>query len=140
TSNTDNFDPRKEPDLVSEDTSSEEEGELSVVEVTEQLIMDSVWVTIAEYYAIWDSKTINPYKIDGAKFNDTLSFSLYDSLAGFGWSLPLYGCNKTSEFGLRYSRWHYGTDLKLETGDPVLACFDGIVRISHYDAGYGNYV
>lgn len=135
------FEPRKELNLVSEDTSSAEEGELSIVEVSEQLRMDSVWVTIAEYFSIWDSRTINPYKIDGAKFSDTINIVLYDSLSGFGWSMPLMGCNKSSEFGMRHSRWHYGTDLTLNIGDPVLAAFDGIVRIAHYDAGgYGNYV
>ena len=136
-----NFDPRQELNMVSEDTNTLDEGELSVVEVSEQLKMDSVWVTIAEYFAIWDSRTINPYKIDGAKFSDTIRIHLYDSLAGFGWSMPLTGCHITSEFGMRHSRWHYGTDLKLMTGDPVMAAFDGIVRIAHYDAGgYGNYV
>lgn len=136
-----NFDPRRDLTIVNEDTSSASEGELSVVEVSEQLRIDSVWITIAEYYAIWDSRTVNPYKIDGAKFKDTLDIALYDSLAGFGWSMPLSGCNITSEFGMRHSRWHYGTDLKLQTGDPVLACFDGIVRIAKYDRnGYGNYV
>lgn len=136
-----NFDPRRDLTIVDEDTSSASEGELSVVEVSEQLKIDSVWVTYAEYYAIWDSRTVNPYKIDGAKFNDTLNMTLYDSLAGFNWSMPLTGCNITSEFGMRHSRWHYGTDLKLNIGDPVLACFDGIVRIAQFDrGGYGNYI
>jgi len=136
-----NFDPRRDLNIVNEDTSSASDGELSVVEVAEQLNVDSVWITIAEYYAIWDSRTVNPYKIDGAKFSDTLNMTLYDSLAGFNWSMPLTGCNITSEFGMRHSRWHYGTDLKLQIGDPVLACFDGIVRIAQYDrGGYGNYI
>lgn len=136
-----NFDPRRELQMVNEDTSTIDEGELSIVEVAEQLKMDSIWVTIAEYYAIWDSRTVNPYKIDGAKFADTIQIPLYDSLAGFGWSMPLTGCHITSEFGMRHSRWHYGTDLKLQIGDPVMAAFDGIVRIAQYDrGGYGNYV
>jgi len=136
-----NFDPRRKLEMVDEDTSTLDEGELSVVEVSEQLKMDSLWVTIAEYYAIWDSRSVNPYKIDGAKFHDTIPINLYDSLAGFGWSMPLYTCPITSDFGMRHSRWHYGTDLKLTIGDPVLAAFDGIVRITQFDrGGYGNYV
>ncbi|MFN3402682.1 MAG: peptidoglycan DD-metalloendopeptidase family protein [Cytophagaceae bacterium] len=135
------FDPRKELELVSEDTTSEDEGELSIVEVSEQLKVDSIWVTIAEYFAIWDSRSVNPYKIDGAKFKDTLLINLYDTLAGLGWSMPLTGCHVTSEFGMRHSRWHYGTDLKLQVGDPVLAAFDGIVRINRFDKqGYGYYI
>jgi murein DD-endopeptidase MepM/ murein hydrolase activator NlpD len=47
----------------------------------------------------------------------------------------------TSPFGPRWRSWHYGVDLDLETGDPVYAGFDGIVRIAGYDRyGYGQYV
>lgn len=135
------FDPQREPELISEDTTDIDEGETSIVEVAEQLKVDSIWVTIAEYYSIWDSRSVNPYKRDGAKFSDTLNINLYDSLGGFNWSMPLTGCHITSDFGMRHSRWHYGTDLKLQMGDPVVACFDGIVRINQYNAGgYGNYV
>jgi murein DD-endopeptidase MepM/ murein hydrolase activator NlpD len=135
------FYPEKNLSLLSEDTSTIGDGELSIVEVSEQMGVDSMWITIAEYYAIWDSKSINPYKIDGSKFGDTLNFNLYDSTSGFNWSMPLTNCASTSKFGMRWSRWHYGTDLELDMGDPVLAAFDGIVRISHYDpGGYGNYV
>jgi murein DD-endopeptidase MepM/ murein hydrolase activator NlpD len=134
------FNLHKEPDVISEDTSSEE-GELSVVEEHEQLNIDSIWVTIAQYYSIWDSRSINPYKIDGANFKDTLPLALYDSLLGTGWSMPIRPTNITSQFGMRHYRWHYGTDLKLEIGDPVVAAFDGIVRIRMYDrGGYGNYL
>jgi murein DD-endopeptidase MepM/ murein hydrolase activator NlpD len=138
--------PFKAPNLLQdqEDTlyfDEEEEGELSVVEVNEQINMDSVWVTIAQYYAIWDSRTINPYKIDAANFKDTLSIALFDSLAGYDWSMPLDYLRVTSRFGMRRYRWHYGTDLGLKIGDPVRAVFDGMVRIVQYDAqGYGRYV
>lgn len=118
-----------------------EDGELSVVEVNEQVNLDSVWITIAQYYAIWDSRTINPYKIDGADFKDTVKFTLYDSLAGLGWSMPMDYSRTTSHFGFRKIRWHYGTDLGLVIGDPIRSVFDGIVRIVQYDArGYGRYV
>jgi murein DD-endopeptidase MepM/ murein hydrolase activator NlpD len=135
------FDPRRENELMSEDTSTADEGELSVVETAEQLNIDSSWVTIAEYYSIWDSRSINPYKIDGALFKDTIPISLYDSITGIAWSMPIPETRITSQFGMRHYRWHYGTDLKLETGDPVVAAFDGIVRIRMYDrTGYGNYI
>jgi murein DD-endopeptidase MepM/ murein hydrolase activator NlpD len=135
------FDPRKQNGLLSEDTSTADEGQLSVVETSEQLNIDSTWVTIAEYYSIWDSRSINPYKIDGALFKDTIPISLYDSITGIGWSMPIPLTRITSQFGMRHYRWHYGTDLKLETGDPVVAAFDGIVRIRMFDrTGYGNYL
>jgi murein DD-endopeptidase MepM/ murein hydrolase activator NlpD len=134
------FSPHKEPDLINEDTASDQ-GELSVVEEHEQLKIDSSWVTIAQYYSIWDSRSINPYKIDGANFKDTIPIALYDSILGTGWSMPIRPSNITSQFGMRHYRWHYGTDLKLEIGDPVVAAFDGIVRIRMYDGGgYGNYL
>ncbi len=136
--------PVKEPNMMDlEDTVffDDAEGELSVVEVNEQVNMDSVWVTIAQYYAIWDSRTINPYKIDGAEFKDTINFVLYDSTAGHYWSMPMAHNRLTSRFGMRTYRWHYGTDLGLEIGEPILSVFDGIVRIVQYDArGYGRYV
>ncbi|NCQ58884.1 MAG: M23 family metallopeptidase, partial [Flavobacteriales bacterium] len=46
----------------------------------------------------------------------------------------------TSEFGSRKSRYHYGTDIKLETGDTVRCAFNGRVRISTYSKSYGNVV
>jgi Peptidase family M23/LysM domain len=50
-------------------------------------------------------------------------------------------CRPTSTFGMRWHRWHYGIDIDLEIGDPIMACFDGVVRISRYNpGGYGNYV
>ncbi|MCQ2286784.1 MAG: peptidoglycan DD-metalloendopeptidase family protein [Bacteroidales bacterium] len=47
----------------------------------------------------------------------------------------------TSNFGRRKRRMHYGIDLGYPTGTPVVAAFDGIVRISKGNAGgYGNLV
>lgn len=137
------FTPERESSMLEEEEPYwyDDEDELNILEVAEQMKMDCVWVTIAEYYAIWDSRTVNPYKIDGANFKDSLNLVLYDSLLGFRWSMPLTGCHITSEFGMRHSRWHYGTDLRLQINDPVLAAFDGIVRICQYDrGGYGYYV
>lgn len=47
----------------------------------------------------------------------------------------------TSNYGRRRRRMHYGTDLGYPTGTPVVAAFDGIVRVSKSGAGgYGNLV
>lgn len=46
----------------------------------------------------------------------------------------------SSHFGARKRRWHYGVDLAMPTGEPVYACFDGIVRISKWNNSYGNLV
>ncbi|MBP5189547.1 MAG: peptidoglycan DD-metalloendopeptidase family protein [Bacteroidales bacterium] len=48
----------------------------------------------------------------------------------------------TSPYGWR-ERWqrpHRGVDILLRTGDPVYACFDGVVRIARPMGGYGNLV
>jgi len=111
------------------------------VQVTDNLSIDSVWLAADEYYNIWDSRKVNPYDLDGEKFTDTLSISLFDPDHDLNWSMPITETYQTSAFGLRRSRWHYGTDLKLQIGDTVNSAFDGIVRMAQYDRyGYGHYV
>jgi len=46
----------------------------------------------------------------------------------------------TSPYGPRRGRMHYGVDLKLQTGDPVVSAFAGMVRISRYNASFGHVV
>lgn len=46
----------------------------------------------------------------------------------------------TSKFGKRRRRMHYGIDIDLETGDKVLAAFEGMVRYAKYNPSYGNLV
>jgi murein DD-endopeptidase MepM/ murein hydrolase activator NlpD len=141
------FDPEKELSIMEEDTTSWAEGEemgedeFVIVEVEEQMKMDSSWVTIAQYYSVWDTRKVDPYKVEPADFKDTISTILYDSVGGHHWSMPLSYSKINSPFGYRHGRWHYGTDLDLNVGEPVMACFDGIVRIVQYNSnGYGNYI
>lgn len=132
---------KKELTIVSEDTSSIDEGYISLIEISEELKIDCVWVTLQEYYSIWDSRRVNPYNMDGEKFNDTIRLSLYDTLNNYNWAFPIRSNRVTSSFGMRRYRWHYGIDLGLNTGDTIVAAFDGIVRITQYDRnGYGYYV
>lgn len=50
-------------------------------------------------------------------------------------------CGKiTSDFGYRRNRFHYGVDIKLKTGDPVLCAFEGVVRISKYSSTFGRVI
>jgi len=46
----------------------------------------------------------------------------------------------TSDFGYRRNRFHYGVDIKLKTGDPVLCAFEGVVRISKYSSTFGRVI
>jgi murein DD-endopeptidase MepM/ murein hydrolase activator NlpD len=134
------FNPVKKLSIVSEDTSSLHLGEQSIVEMSEQIQMDdSAWVKIAAYYAIWDTHNLNPYRRDGRQLKDTIDLRLFDKKHAY--KMPLVSTPVTSDFGFRGYRWHYGTDLDLDTGDSVKTAFDGVIRISKWDGGgYGNYL
>jgi murein DD-endopeptidase MepM/ murein hydrolase activator NlpD len=142
------FDPTRRDFNVLEspkkDTLKVDPKDFSIVEIDEEMKVnenDSTWIKIAEYYAIWDNKAVNPYGIDVTKFSDTVKLILYDSTIGRNWCSPLRETFLNDDFGPRRYRWHYGVDLELDTGDSVFAVWDGIVRISKYDGGgYGNYV
>jgi murein DD-endopeptidase MepM/ murein hydrolase activator NlpD len=86
------------------------------------------------YNNIWTSTRLNPYKIPIDSLPDTVRINLSN------FHLPVKG-HITSHFGPRRYRFHYGTDLKLHTGDSVVAAFPGKIRIIDYDhRGYGHYV
>ncbi|QCR21846.1 M23 family metallopeptidase [Pontibacter sp. SGAir0037] len=135
------FNPKKELSIVSEDTSELDLGEQHIVEISEEMLVDSTWIRIAGYYAIWDTRTINPYRMDGRQLKDTVDITLYDPRSKRDYKMPLDKTPITSHFGGRWGRWHYGTDIDLNTGDSVYAAFDGVVRINKWDGGgYGNYI
>jgi len=91
-----------------------------------------------DLYASWDTNEAHPYKFNEAFKADSVEILLVnDGESAF--VLPYKG-NLTSLFGWRRYRPHYGTDINLETGDTVVACFDGMVRIARYYHGYGNCV
>ncbi|MCC9167421.1 M23 family metallopeptidase [Pontibacter harenae] len=135
------FNPKKELSIVSEDTTELNLGEQHIVEVSEEILIDSSWVKIAGYYAIWDTYNINPYRMDASKMKDTVDITLYDPTVNRDYKMPLVKTPVTSHFGGRWGRLHAGTDIDLNTGDSVYAAFDGVVRINKWDgSGYGNYI
>lgn len=82
-------------------------------------------------------------------WNDSLKKVFTDSL--FSMDIPLIGKaigrfftpidgSVTSPFGMRRYRYHYGTDINLNTGDTVVTAFDGRIRMARYHNGYGNMV
>lgn len=88
-------------------------------------------------YCKWNTTKVHPYKVDLSKMTDTIPLILSHNDCDYAHSV----CGKiNSEFGYRRSRFHYGIDVDLNTGDPVLASFEGIVRISKYDPTYGRVV
>ncbi|MFC2114332.1 peptidoglycan DD-metalloendopeptidase family protein [Bacteroidota bacterium] len=88
-------------------------------------------------YMLWDQNKINPYKLDLAKKSDTTILILVNDTSEY--IHPFKG-KVYSGFGIRGSRFHYGMDIDLNTGDSVRCVFDGKVRHSTYYGGYGNYV
>jgi murein DD-endopeptidase MepM/ murein hydrolase activator NlpD len=125
-----------------EDTSSLDEGELMIVEIEEEARFPGTedMVKIASYFSIWDNNYVNPYGINPNELNDIIPIKLYDISKGRYWAPPLDECPVTSHFKYRWKRWHKGTDIDLETGDPVYAVFDGVVRISSVIGAFGRCV
>ena len=135
------FNPAKKLSIVSEDTTTLNEGGTEIVEMSEEVLIDSSWVKVAGYYSIWDTQRVNPYRVDGRSYRDSLKLHLTDPARQRYAKMPLLTTPVTSGFAFRGYRWHYGMDLDLETGDSVRAAYDGVVRIQAWDGGgYGNYI
>lgn len=91
-----------------------------------------------DLYSSWDTIAAHPYNFAEAFKADSVELTLTEEGDG-GFVLPYKG-GLTSLFGWRKYRPHYGTDIDLETGDQVVAAFDGMVRVAKYYHGYGNCV
>jgi murein DD-endopeptidase MepM/ murein hydrolase activator NlpD len=125
------------------DTTSIDEREPLIIEIEEETRPEGSddFVSVATYYSIWDATNINPYGIDSDNFDDVVDVELYNKDQGRFWSVPNNSPKLTSNFGPRWGRLHAGVDVDLETGDPVYAAFDGIVRVSGYNnGGYGKFM
>jgi len=90
-------------------------------------------VPAASIYKIWSNDRVDPYNVDITKKTDTSIINLN------GYVHPIAG-RINSDFGWRRWRWHYGTDIKLQTGDTVRCSFDGLVRIAKRSRSFGYYV
>jgi murein DD-endopeptidase MepM/ murein hydrolase activator NlpD len=84
------------------------------------------------YDGIWNNKYVKDYS------NITIPETFQIDLSSF--VMPIQG-KITSPFGQRKRRFHYGTDLKLQKGDTVVAAFEGKVRVRQFEKrGYGYYL
>ena len=86
------------------------------------------------YGGMWENRYVNMY---GSLKNAPDSFIV--DLDNF--TMPVDG-RMTSNFGRRGSRrYHYGIDIKAQTGDTIYAAFDGKIRVKRYEGnGYGYYL
>jgi murein DD-endopeptidase MepM/ murein hydrolase activator NlpD len=92
----------------------------------------------SDLYSTWDTTTIHPYSFAASFKQDSAIIHLTEP-TDCGFVVPFKG-NLTSVFGWRKRRPHYGTDINLETGDTVVAAFNGMVRIAKLNRSYGNVV
>lgn len=103
--------------------------------------VDCVYVKEFDYYQLWETNKLNPYGFNAEDFNDSLVITLYEDRKLGSWHSPLDKTIITSDFGLRRAVWHYGSDMRVKTGQPVYVTFDGVVRIAGYDRrGFGRFV
>jgi murein DD-endopeptidase MepM/ murein hydrolase activator NlpD len=84
------------------------------------------------YDGEWDNIAVKAYR--DITVPDTYSIDVSEFV------MPIEG-KVTSKYGKRRRRFHYGTDIKLQTGDTVRAAFDGKIRVKKYEKrGYGYYL
>lgn len=89
-----------------------------------------------DLYASWDTTRAHPYNFQESFKLDSVEIN-FVSPGENVFAMPFKGA-KTSEFGWRKRRPHYGTDIDLVTGDTVVSAFDGMIRLAKVCYGYGN--
>lgn len=90
------------------------------------------------YTQNWDTSKIHAYNVELKDLPMSMVIDLVDTLKSYHY--PFKG-RVTSKYGPRRRGIHQGTDIDLETGDPIYATFDGRVRHTTYVArGYGNLI
>ena len=98
----------------------------------DSMLLQMDWDKEDELYDNWNTEYVRVYS--GVTVPDTFKVDVS------GFVMPVMG-KVTSNYGPRRRRFHYGTDLKLQTGDTVYAAFDGKVRVRQYERrGYGYYL
>lgn len=112
---------------------------LKSITAANNYISDFLLIPAWDIYQHWNTEVIHPLRTDLTNMNDTIQIALVDKVFECDYTHPYYG-EVTSDFGPRRYRYHYGIDIKLETGDTVFAAFDGVVRIAKYSKTYGNVV
>lgn len=133
----------KSSKVVKTVTKAPKKDDSTTVIIHEDIFMDAVDSLLMfpshDLYGSWDTSLIHPYLFDQHFTTDSSMVYLLDDW-NCGFTVPFKGVI-TSGYGWRRRRPHYGTDINLETGDTVVAAFDGRVRIAKFNkGGYGNVV
>lgn len=91
-------------------------------------------------YGEWDTRNILPYSDDITINDSNITLTLTDEKNNCGFVAPIQDPVVTSNFGWRNGKNHNGIDLDLQVWDPVVASFDGMVRVALFHPGYGRVV
>lgn len=124
----------EEADIEEEEADSSEEETYEEVWDDDQCLL----INCDLYASVWDTTRINPYGVNMKLRKDTNNLRLVFN-PECDYSHPVGGI-VTSDFGFRRTRYHYGIDIDLETGDQVVSAFEGTVRVARYSPSYGYYV
>tara|TARA_B110000503_G_scaffold143719_1_gene247605 strand:+ start:4989 stop:5912 length:924 start_codon:yes stop_codon:yes gene_type:complete len=90
-------------------------------------------------YNKWDTYQLFNQESSDLKPGESRKLVLEDTINECRFHNPFRGLI-TSNFGWRDGRSHNGIDIDLQVWDPVIAAFDGMVRISRSHNGYGRVV
>ncbi|MFM7022775.1 MAG: peptidoglycan DD-metalloendopeptidase family protein [Flavobacteriales bacterium] len=92
-----------------------------------------------DLYELWDTENPNVHAAELPLTDTTYTCDLVDKLNGCGFVMPVNGII-TSLYGYRDGKMHNGIDIALNTGDPVVSAFRGMVRVAKRYGSFGNVV
>jgi len=90
------------------------------------------------YCSHWDTLFIRSTKIEIPFFNNHLKIILVQE-ENTPFAFPI-SCSISTGYVKYKNRQHSGVDFSVQKKEPVVACFDGVVRIAKKFAEYGNTV
>jgi murein DD-endopeptidase MepM/ murein hydrolase activator NlpD len=89
------------------------------------------------YESTWYNERVKVPSFSFKDIPDEIILRLIDPDKGRNFCFPIKK-RKSSSYGWRWGRPHSGIDIALNTGDPICAAFDGVVRLAKPNGGYGN--
>lgn len=104
---------------------------------TWKYVKDGDVLSQEDYFNEYWNERADAYEMDYSLLPPKVTLWLIDQSSEY--CCP-YQTKVYSKFGIRRGRRHQGVDLPLSVGTPVMAAFDGKVRIAKYVRGYGNLV